>query len=358
MEEIRNLYIKTYGSEPGRIESLTASASPRRYYRVYDRQGLNSVIATTGTSSSENEAFIFLSSHFRSKGLPVPGIHGVSDNRMVYIQDDCGDITLWDAVASGRKNNSRYTGQQIDLLKQAMSDLADFQYRGSEHIDWGKCYQQMTFGRRSILFDLHYFKYCFLKPSGIEFDENRLEDEFDRMADILTREASDRFLYRDFQPRNIMYRDGRLTYIDYQGGRRGPVHYDVASFVWQAAAEYPDELRKALINTYLTSLRKYEETDEEHFLDVLQHFVIFRTLQVLAAYGYRGLYEGKVRFQMSIPAALRNLTSLFTEKNLFLKPVKAYPYLALLDSTSSERERVYRATGIVGPTGVCGLSAY
>jgi len=326
MEEIRNLYIKTYGTEPVRIEKLTASASPRSYFRVYGGSG--TVIATAGTSASENEAFIYLSRHLGSKGLPTPEIISVSEDGMTYLQEDLGDTSLWDAVAEGRKKSGSYSDREISLLERAMSDLADFQFRGAEGMDWSRCYQQMVFDRRSVLFDLNYFKYCFLKPSGIEYDENILEDEFGKMADILTSEPSDSFLYRDFQPRNIMLHDDRLIYIDYQGGRRGPKYYDVASFIWQAAAVYPDSLRGALIETYLKSLAKYEEVDEAHFRNVLQHFVLFRTLQVLAAYGFRGLYEGKVRFQMSIPSALANLTSLFSDGNLFCRALTEYPCLA------------------------------
>ncbi|MBQ0006222.1 MAG: phosphotransferase, partial [Alistipes sp.] len=297
MDEIIKLFSKTFGENPLKTECLTASASPRRYYRIYPASGQSTVIATYGTSADENEAFIYLSRHFRERGLPVPEIYGISEDGMTYLQEDLGDITLWDAVSSGRKKGGDYSEEETALLKMAMSDLADIQAKGAENIDWNNCYQQMTFDRRSILFDLHYFKYCFLKPSGVEFDENMLEDEFEKMADIITREKCDRFLYRDFQPRNIMVKDGRLIFIDYQGGRRGPLHYDVASFVWQASALYPDELRNALINTYLESLEKYEHTDKVRFLETLRHFVLLRTIQVLAAYGFRGLYEGKVRFQ-------------------------------------------------------------
>ena len=330
MEEIKKLFKKTFGTEPLKTECLTASASPRRYYRIYAAQGQDTVIATSGTSASENKAFIYLTNHFRKQGLPVPEIYGQSEDGMTYLQEDLGDTTLWDAVSSGRKKRGEYSQDETVLLKQAMSDLADFQSKGAENTDWTHCYQQMTFDRRSILFDLHYFKYCFLKPSGVEVDENLLEDEFEKMADILTREKCDRFLYRDFQPRNIMVKDGRLFFIDYQGGRKGPIHYDVASFVWQASALYPNELREALIDTYLESLEKYEHTDKVSFLETLRHFVLLRTMQVLAAYGFRGLYEGKVRFQMSIPPAIANFTSLFGVENFFHEPLTDYPYLAEL----------------------------
>lgn len=327
MEEIRNLYMNTYGAEPARIEKLTASASPRRYFRVYGGSG--TVIATVGTSVSENKAFAYLSGHLGTKGLPVPEILATSEDGMLYLQEDLGDTTLWDAVSEGRRTG-RYSDWEISLLKRAMSDLADFQHKGAEGLDWDRCYQQSVFDIRSVMFDLNYFKYCFLKPSGIEYDENILEEEFGKMAGVLTAEPSDGFLYRDFQPRNIMLHEGRLKYIDFQGGRRGPEYYDVASFVWQAAAGYPDSLREALIKTYLYALKKYEEVDEAHFRGVLQHFVLFRTLQVLAAYGFRGLYEGKVRFQMSIPSALANLTSLFSDGNLFHRALTQYPCLAEL----------------------------
>jgi hypothetical protein len=173
-----------------------------------------------------------------------------------------------------------------------------------------------------ISFDLNYFKYCFLKATGIEFSEIKLEDDFRRMSDILMRSTSATFLYRDFQSRNVMFHNNEPYFIDFQGGRKGPIYYDVASFVWQAKANYSEELREELLKTYLDALRQYMPVDEAYFRQQLRHFVLFRTLQVLGAYGFRGYFEKKPHFLQSVPFAIDNLRRLLNE------PFKEYPYLS------------------------------
>ena len=168
---------------------------------------------------------------------------------------------------------------------------------------------------------MNYFKYCFLKATGMEFQENRLEDDFLKMSDVLLRNQSATFMYRDFQSRNVMIRDGRPWFIDFQGGRKGPVYYDVASFLWQAKAKYPEDLRQELLLDYIEALRKYMPVDEKYFLSQLRHFVLFRTLQVLGAYGFRGYFEKKPHFIQSVPFAIENL------RQLLKLDYPEYPYL-------------------------------
>ncbi|WP_278366122.1 RapZ C-terminal domain-containing protein, partial [Phocaeicola barnesiae] len=175
--------------------------------------------------------------------------------------------------------------------------------------------------RRSILWDLNYFKYCFLKATGLEFQEDKLEDEFEHMAEILMRSASATFLYRDFQSRNVMIKDGEPYFIDFQGGRKGPFYYDVASFLWQAKANLPDSLRMELVSHYIDALREYKPVDETYFKSQLRHFVLFRTLQVLGAYGFRGYFEKKPHFIQSVPFAVENLRQLLKDD------FPEYPYL-------------------------------
>lgn len=191
-------------------------------------------------------------------------------------------------------------------------------------MDFSYCYPLAEFNRRSILWDLNYFKYCFLKTTGLEFQENLLEDDFEHMADALPQIQPQVFMYRDFQSRNVMLREGKPYFIDFQGGRKGPFYYDVASFLWQAKANYPDSLRQELIDEYLDALQPYHTIGKEQFLATLRHFVLFRTLQVLGAYGFRGYFEKKAHFIQSVPYAIENL------RQLLETDFPEYPYLCLV----------------------------
>lgn len=291
---------------------MNKSGSNREYRRERAADG-RSVIHVIGTNRAENRAFIYLARHFRSKGLPVPEVYSVSDDEMEYTQEDLGDTLLWDVVKSE------------ELLEKAIRGLVHIQREGAKGLDWSMCFPVPEFDRRSIFWDLNYFKYCFLKVTGVEIDEPRLEDDFETMADRLLngdglQVTGDEwgFMYRDFQARNVMIKNGEPYYIDFQGGRRGPVYYDLASFLWQAKAHYSKELRHRLLEAYI------DESGMCFDRERLMHFVLFRTLQVLGAYGYRGLIERKEHFIESIPFAKENLRELFRE-NEYLR--RDYPYL-------------------------------
>jgi hypothetical protein len=215
-----------------------------------------------------------------------------------------------------------FNDDEREMLRKTMAKLPSLQFLGADGLDFSICYPQPEFDERMISFDLNYFKYCFLKATGIEFSEIKLEDDFRRMSDILMRSTSATFLYRDFQSRNVMFHNNEPYFIDFQGGRKGPIYYDVASFVWQAKANYSEELREELLKTYLDALRQYMPVDEAYFRQQLRHFVLFRTLQVLGAYGFRGYFEKKPHFLQSVPFAIDNLRRLLNE------PFKEYPYLS------------------------------
>lgn len=298
---------------------LTGSASNRRYFRLSSEAG--TCIAAVGTDRQENDAFVTLSHHFRSKGIDVPEVYRVSDDGMSYIQEDLGDDVLFDRLQKARK-----TGVGMDdvdrLLCETMAMLPKIQFEGAEGLDFSICYPQPSFDRRMIMFDLNYFKYCFLKSSGLEFNEVRLQDDFERLADDLLKDDMDTFMYRDFNARNVMLHDGHPYFIDFQGGRRGPVYYDVASFVWQARASYSDAQKERMLEAYLDGLSAYMPVDREEFSKRLRLFVLFRLLQVLGAYGFRGWTEHKVNFVTSIPQAIGSLKSLLAEG------FDDYPYLS------------------------------
>lgn len=299
-------------------EELSASGSNRRYFRLEGKT--TSIIGVEGTSIEENRAFIAMAKHFYAQGLPVPQFLAQTEDGRFYIQEDLGNTLLFDYIAEGRKTGVFYETEK-EMLRKTMRKLTAVQVLGAQNFDFSVCYPQPEFNERSILWDLNYFKYCFLKSTGLDFQENRLEDDFAKLSDILLRSQTNTFMYRDFQSRNVMIKDGEPYFIDFQGGRRGPLYYDVASFLWQAKAQYNNELREELLQTYLDALQELMPVDEADFREQLKHFVLFRTLQVLGAYGFRGYFEKKPHFLQSIPFALENLRSIL--RNRFSE----YPYL-------------------------------
>lgn len=313
------------------LQLISGSGSNRRYSREVKADG-TSVIRVDGTSREENHAFIVMARHFRQLGLPVPEVLDVSRDEMSYTQSDLGDTLLFDYIAHGRATGE-FSAPEMDVLEKTLRALAHIQTEGAVGLDWSVCYPVSEFDRRSICWDLNYWKYCFLKGTRIEFSESRLEDDFERLTLTLLQNQIQGFMYRDCQSRNVMVvpaADGYKPYfIDFQGGRKGPVQYDVASFLWQAKAHFSDEVRNRLIEAYLDEqshicLQQGRMFDRTAFSRTLPYYVLFRTLQVLGAYGYRGLFEHKAHFIESIPYALCNLQCLF-EQHTDLQ--EEYPYI-------------------------------
>jgi len=309
MNALSELFRRLYGQAPEQIIPLGGSASHRRYYRLTGSG--RSVIGVEGTDPDENRAFITLAAHFASKGIRVPEV--LASYGLCYLQQDLGDTVLYDiAVAGGNFD--------IPLLEKTISALPAIQVKGADGLPWEVCYPQESFDSRMVDFDLNYFKYDYLKLIGAEFNEVRLQDDFDKLKADLLAIPADSFLYRDFNARNVMIHDGEPWFIDFQGGRRGPVYYDVASFLWQARAKYPQDLRKHLLEVYMNALNEYVPVDVRQFRENLRLFVLFRLLQVLGCYGFRGLWEGKKAFLESIPLALELLNAQL--------PFPEYPYLS------------------------------
>ena len=336
MKQLEELFIQYKHSAPKSIEELPSSGSNRRYFRLTADDG-STIIGVKGTSVEENIAFVKIAEHFLRQGLPVPEVYGMSDDKTFYIQQDLGDNILFKLTEKGRTCGS-FNDDEREMLRKTMAKLPALQFLGAEGLDFNVCYPQPEFDERMISFDLNYFKYCFLKATGIEFSEIKLEDDFRRMSDILMRSTSATFLYRDFQSRNVMFHNNEPYFIDFQGGRKGPIYYDVASFVWQAKANYSEELREELLKTYLDALRQYMPVDETYFRQQLRHFVLFRTLQVLGAYGFRGYFEKKPHFLQSVPFAIDNLRRLLRE------PFKEYPYLSQILTELTQMRQFYEMT--------------
>ena len=315
---LNELYRQYTGNDSVEITEMPSSGSNRRYFRL---KGEPTLIGVVGTSVEENDAFMYMSRHFSEKGLSVPKVLCCSDDHIAYLQEDLGDTILYNVIEKGRLT-SVFSEEEKRLLVKTIRKLPDMQFAGADGMDFSHCYPAPSFNARSIMWDLNYFKYCFLKATGLDFLEDKLEDDFQRLTDVLLRSSSATFMYRDFQSRNVMVKDGEPWFIDFQGGRKGPVYYDVASFLWQAKANFPDSLRRELLKEYIDALRKYQPVNEHYFYAQLHHFVLFRTLQVLGAYGFRGYFEKKPHFMQSVPYAIANL------RELLKVPYPEYPYLS------------------------------
>lgn len=334
MIELTQLYTQTFGSAPAHVIALSQEGSNRRYYRMESSDGC-SVIGCVGTSAEENSAFCHLAQSFSAKNLPVPQVLAVSDDHLRYLQEDLGSTAMYELLGSGRRSGGNYNAEEKKLLTRAMQDLPRLQFEGASDDVFNHCYPLKAMDEMSVMWDLNYFKYCYLKLCGVEFNELLLEHDLRQFCTDLLSHKTNTFQYRDFQARNIMVRAGELYYIDFQGGRRGPFYYDVASFLWQASAKYPDSLRDELITTYVKALQPYHALSESDFRSNLQIFVLFRLLQVLGAYGYRGLWEKKPHFVQSIPPALANLRELVLKGGC-----DAYPYLRSIALAISEPQPV------------------
>lgn len=321
MEELKKLYKDTTGIEVNEVEAIPGAGSNRQYFRLKGIGG-SALIGVVGTSRDENHTFCYLANHFTKAGLPVPQIVAESKDGLRYLQSDLGNQSLFDALKGGREAGGRYNATERELLKKCIAALPAMQILGAHKLDFTQCYPQECLDATNVLFDLNYFKYCFLKATGLEFHELKLEASFQLLARDIVNIPGSAFMYRDFQARNVMLdAKGNPYFIDFQGGRRGPVQYDVASFLWQASARYPKSLREELINVYLDNLKQYQEVNEKKFRQGLQLCVLFRLLQVLGAYGFRGYFERKKHFLESIPPAMDNLRDLLKEDGC------PYPYL-------------------------------
>jgi aminoglycoside/choline kinase family phosphotransferase len=298
-QKARALYKEIFGAEP-EVTPLQGAGSDRRYYRL-SAPGKVAVVATEGTDLKENNCFVALSEAFRSAGVPTPAIYGVSETGDCYLQEDLGDAQLL-PLLSGENRTS--------LAEAALRGLAHLQT--VEREAWEDKVMAPEFSHRQVMWDLNYFKYSFLKRVGAPFDEDRLEDDFEKLAGVLCNAEGEPwgFMYRDFQSRNVMIKDGEPRWIDFQGGRCGPLVYDAVSFMWQAKAGFSMAEREHLADVYAGELASILGVGRDVILERTGIWALFRTLQVLGAYGFRGLIERRAHFIESIPAALENLSEL------------------------------------------------
>lgn len=307
-QALDHLYHTTFGHAPQQIMPLGADGSSRQYFRL--RGDDRTVIGAHNTDRRENIAFLTLSRHFRKHGLPVPEIYAEDLEQGLYLQQDLGDETLYDRIMAIRKEDDGFSERLIDIYRQVLTALPRFQITAGRDLDYSVCYPRSRFDAQSIRWDLNYFKYHFLKLADIPFDEQALEDDFDRLTAFLLEADTAFFLYRDFQSRNIMLHGDMPYFIDYQGGRQGALQYDVASLLQDAKAEMPWDVRDTLLDYYMAAVGAYMPVDRERFMAHYYGYALIRQMQAFGAYGFRGLHENKAHFISSIPAAVQNLEGL------------------------------------------------
>ena len=329
---LSKLYEDWAGEPLYEIHALPQSGSYREYYRIYSKT--KRALGVYNTDRKENAAFLEFTKHFATLDLPVPAIYSEDAEKNVYLIQDLGDMTLFSFVSELRgKQNSH--NELIKIYKKVLDKLPLFQVKGGRELDYTFSYPRAQFDRQSMMWDLNYFKYYFLKLGKISFDEQDLEIDFNNFTDYLLSAESRYFLYRDFQSRNIIIKDGEPYFIDYQGGRKGALHYDVASLLFDAKAELTPETRTELLEYYISVINKYTKIDSAEFKQMFYGYVLIRILQAMGAYGFRGFYERKEHFLKSIPPAIENLSWLLSNVKL---PVEIPHLISSLEKIVESQE--------------------
>ena len=320
-EILETLFQRHFGKKADKIDKLPESGSNREYYYMaHLAEDGCECIGTIGKEYKENLAFISFSKSFLSQNMPVPEVLEVSDDNLAYIQTYIKGVSLFEYLENHRQGDYSPDAQTVEYYKKVLEFLPKFQVKYSTALDYSKCYPRKKFDAQSIMWDLNYFKYYFLKTTHTVFDEQDLEKDFMTLTNYIRAAGSDYFMYRDFQSRNIIIReDGKPYFIDFQGGRKGPLQYDVASLLYDAKACLSPELRDELLDFYLSELKKYIEVNEEQFKKAFYAVVLIRILQAFGSYGYRGFLEQKPHFLASIPPALQNVRYLIDNHKLDIK---------------------------------------
>ncbi len=306
MDVLQKLFEQRFHSPATQIQALQGElgGSGRKIIRLANDQV--SAIGILYGVREENIAFLTFSRHFRKHGLPVPEIYAEDLDQCAYLEEDLGDTTLFEFLSKNREGEN-IAPAAVDAYRKVVAVLPRFQIEAGRDLDYSVCYPRGSFDRQSIAWDLNYFKYYFLRLAGIAFNEQALEDDFDSLTNFLLSADHDYFVYRDFQSRNIMLRNGQPVFLDYQGGRKGALQYDIGSLLYDAKADLPPELRRQLLDLYIERLGDFARIGREEFLHYFYAYVYVRILQALGAYGFRGFYERRAHFLQSVPYALKNV---------------------------------------------------
>ncbi|MBU4445183.1 phosphotransferase, partial [bacterium] len=330
-QELIRLFEDWAGENVETIHPLPPSGSYREYYRIKSTK--HSAIGAYNSDKKENRAFTEFTRHFHSINLNVPELFRENAEEDIYLVEDLGDTTLYTYINQYREGKN-YPDRLIDIYKSVIEQLPKFQITAAKNLNYNVCYPRSRFDKRSMMWDLNYFKYYFLKLAKIPFDEEYLEEDFQAFTDYLLRTETDYFLYRDFQSRNVMLKNGVPYFIDYQGGRRGALQYDLASLLYDSKADMPDEVRKILLDHYITVTSSLIDIKPKEFTQYFYGYVLIRIMQAMGSYGFRGFYENKEHFLQSIPYALNNLSTLLNTVQL---PVEIPTLLNILEKVVHSR---------------------
>jgi aminoglycoside/choline kinase family phosphotransferase len=343
IDVLKSLFERHFHSPAKRVQPLQGQlgGSGRRIIRLANDE--HSAIGVLYGVREENVAFLTFSRHFRRHGLPVPEIYAEDLDQGAYLEEDLGDTSLFEFLSEKRAGDN-LSPEAIDAYRQAVDVLPRFQIEAGRDLDFKVCYPRAVFDQQSIAWDLNYFKYYFLKLAGVAFNEQSLEDDFDRLTQFLLSADHDYFLYRDFQSRNIMLRGGQPFFVDYQGGRKGALQYDIASLLYDAKADLPPALRQQLLERYIARLADFIDLQPEAFMRHYYAYVYVRIMQALGAYGFRGFYERKAHFLQSVPFALKNVRWLLQHVEL---PI-ALPALMDAFSRMADSEKLQSLTAKEG----------
>ncbi len=330
-DKIISLFELHFKEEVTFFEQLPASGSYREYARL--KSVNHQVIGAYNHDIKENQAFLSFSAHFHNKNIPVPCIYAVNSSMDCYLQEDLGNTTLFDFLSNTREKEG-FSSKIVDEYKKVLRELPRIQLVAGRDIDYSVCYPREAFDKQSMMWDLNYFKYYFLKLAKVPFDEQRLEDDFQAFSDYLLAVDNNAFLYRDFQSRNVMLKDDKIFFIDYQGGRKGALQYDLASLLYDAKANIPEPEREEMLEFYLDELNQYKHVDRAKFKSLFDGYVLIRIMQAMGAYGFRGFYEKKEHFLKSIPFALKNLETLLVKNTLQIELPELFNVLKAVTESS------------------------
>ncbi|HRO42868.1 MAG TPA: RNase adapter RapZ [Flavipsychrobacter sp.] len=332
---LEKLFEEHFGSAPDNIELLPVSGSDRRYYRLKNEK--HSVIGTYNAHTAENNTYFYFTQLFKKHEIHSPEIYKISKDKKFYLQQDLGKTSLFDQLMK-----EGFTDGVRQNFHKALEQLAKVHWIAGREANFDQCFSTKQFDEKAIMADLYYFKYYFADLQKIHYNKSLLMDEMEQLSRELGRIQPQTLMYRDFQSRNIMLHDGKTFLIDFQGAMQGPAQYDLASLLWQAKAQLPEPWKEDLLNGYITSINALpiSRMDEIHFRKGYAQFVLLRLLQVLGAYGFRGLMERKPHFISSIAPALKNL-ELFLSQH---PQLPAYPELrSLLERLCSKEMQAYYA---------------
>lgn len=336
---LTELYKNHYQKTPQGFEALAETGSYRQYFRI--KHSDYTILGVYNTDLQENKAYLSFTKTFTDARVNVPEIIAVSEDHKAYLIEDLGNTTLYDCVLEDRSTADRLSAKGIDLYSKTLKELLKIQTKTIDKLDLSYCYPRDAFDKQSMLWDLNYFKYFFLRLMRVPVDEQKLEDDIQEFSRKLNRVDQNFFLYRDFQSRNVMIRDEKPYFIDFQGGRKGAIYYDVASLLYDANIELKQEDREILLEDYYLYYNKYFPTEKEYFKKHFYQFALLRLMQALGAFGLRGVVEKKPHFKECIPYALESAQSIVIEQSL----LKKYPTLcqSIMDcNTSSYIKQIVR----------------